>query len=82
MSTKAKKPEVASGGLKCSLPHVNAPGKNPKGVHYVEILDGILYVEHKQVREFKKAPTGVFKRKLPLFRLISNPSSYTTVLGS
>jgi hypothetical protein len=49
-----KTPKVASGGLKVSPPHVNAHGANP-GKVYVEILDGILYVEHRQVRQFKAA---------------------------
>lgn len=39
-----------SGGLKRSPLGVNA-----NGGHYVEILDGMLYVDHSQVKEFKAA---------------------------
>jgi hypothetical protein len=39
-----------SGGLKRSPLGVNANGR-----HYVEILDGMLYVDHSQVKEFKTA---------------------------
>jgi hypothetical protein len=38
----------SSGGLKRSPTGVNA-----NGAHYVEILDGVLYVERAQVEEFK-----------------------------
>ncbi len=45
-----RKIKTASGGLKRSRQGVNA-----NGAHYVEILDGILYAERKQVKEFKAA---------------------------
>jgi len=46
--TTTRKIKASSGGLKRSPAGVNANGE-----HYVEILDGILYVENKQVKAFK-----------------------------
>jgi hypothetical protein len=43
---------VATGGLK-STRYPNAKGANPPGVRYREVLDGILYVEHRQYQQFK-----------------------------
>lgn len=47
---RCRKRRASSGGLKRS-----PAGVNKDGAHYVEITDGILYVEHAQVGEFKAA---------------------------
>lgn len=53
-SSKPRIRRAASGGLKRSNPGVNRDSRE-RGTHYVIILDGELYVDHKQVKAFKAA---------------------------
>lgn len=57
----SKKIRASSGGLKRSRQGVNANSQKT-GLSYVEILDGILYVEAKQVPKFKAGLKALCKK--------------------
>jgi hypothetical protein len=61
-SGNEKRARASSAGLKRSPAGVNRPGLNPKGVSFVEVLDGLLYVEHLEERDFKRELKALCKR--------------------
>lgn len=53
-SNGQRRSRASSGGLKRSAAGVNGEESKKAGTTYVEVLDGVLYVERRGVAEFKR----------------------------